>query len=83
MSVWKGNNLIAAAIPGRNGTNGADGRNGDGIMIVRTRTELHNNIDANGQIEMTNKVIPASGELEPHASWCEVGGYDNSIIGTG
>lgn len=83
MSVWKGSNLIAAAIPGQNGTNGTDGRNGDGIMIVKDFTELHNNINVNGSIEMRNQVVPASGESEPHAAWCEVGGYDNMIVGTG
>lgn len=83
MSVWKGNNLIAATVPGQNGANGTDGRNGEGIMIVKDFTELHNNINVNGSIEMRNRVVPASGELEPHASWCEVGGYDNEIVGTG
>ena len=83
MSVWKGSNLIAMSVPGQNGINGTDGRNGDGIMIVPNYTELHNNINADGHIEMTNKVVPADGELEAHATSCEVGGFDNEIIGTG
>jgi len=62
MSVWKGNNLIASTIPGKNGLNGADGRNGQGVMIVNNYTELHNNIGTDGTIVMTNRVVPASGE---------------------
>ena len=83
MSVWKGNNLIAMSVPGQNGTNGQDGRNGQGVMIVPSFTELHNNINANGDIEITNKVVPDDGESQGYASWCEVGGYRNQIVGTG
>lgn len=82
MSIYKGTQLIAAN--GAPGMNGTDGRNGDGIMIVPTRTELHNNIDANGEIEITNKVVAAAGASEPpRAAWCDVGGYNNMIVGTG
>lgn len=81
MSVWKGNQLIAAngspgadGHDGRNGIdgrNGTDGRNGEGIMIVPNYTELHNNINTNGRIEITN--TSESGE------WCEVGGYNSTV----
>jgi len=83
MSVWKGNNLIAATVPGPAGQNGTNGTNGQGIMIVPNFTELHNNINANGDIEMRNKVMPIPGESEANAAWCEIGGYNNKIIGTG
>lgn len=85
MSIYKGTQLIAAnGAPGQNGQNGRDGQNGDGIMIVHTRTELHNNIDSDGEIEMTNKVVASVGASEPpHAAWCEVGGYNNMIVDTG
>ena len=83
MSVYKGTQLIAAnGAPGRNGTDGRNGTNGQGIMIVPTRTELHNNINADGEIEITNRVLSSPGQ-QSHAAWCTVGGYDNTIRGTG
>ena len=48
-----------------------------------TKDLIDNNINVNGSIEMRNQVVPAPGELEPHAAWCEVGGYNNMIVGTG
>lgn len=75
MSVWKGNNMIAATVPGPAGQNGTNGTNGQGIMIVPNFAELHNNINSNGQIEMTN--------FAEGCTWCSVGGYDNLIGGGG
>ncbi len=75
MSVYKGTQLIATnGAPGRNGAdgrNGTNGQNGQGIMIVGNFTELHNNINENGAIEITNE----SGQ----SSWSSVGGYRNFI----
>lgn len=83
MSIYKGTQLIAAnGAPGANGHNGTNGQNGQGIMIVPDFTELHNNINFDGEIEITNRVLSAPGE-EAHASWCTVGGYNNTISGTG
>lgn len=74
MSIYKGNKLIAAnGAPGRNGTNGANGRdgaNGQGIMIVSAFNEIHNNIDEDGHIEMTNIAT---------GTWNTVGGYRSSV----
>lgn len=76
MSVYKGTQLIAAnGAPGRNGADGRNGQNGQGVMIVPTRTELHNNVNVDGAIEMTNTAV--------NSNWCEVGGYNNSITGSG
>lgn len=75
MSVWKGSNMIAATVPGPAGQNGTDGTNGQGIMIVPNFTELHNNINSNGQIEMRNQATSST--------WCSVGGYDNIITNGG
>ena len=76
MSIYKGTQLIAAnGSPGADGRDGTNGQNGQGIMIVPTRTELHNNVDADGTIEMTNTAV--------NSSWCDVGGYHNSITGGG
>ena len=75
MSVYKGTQLIATnGAPGKNGTDGrpgADGRNGDGIMITNSFVELHNNINENGRIEITNE--------SEHSNWSSVGGYGNFI----
>ncbi len=75
MSVYKGTQLIATnGAPGRNGADGrpgADGRNGDGIMITNSFVELHNNINENGAIEMTNN--------SEQSNWSSVGGYGSSI----
>lgn len=60
MSIYKGTQLIAA-----NGAPGKDGINYG--MIVRSFTELHNNINDNGEIEITNNSL--------NSSWCLVGGY--------
>ena len=72
MSVYKGTQLIAA-----NGAPGAPGRDGTdaGIQIVSSFTELHNNINANGLVEQTNKSLGSS--------WSSVGGYGSSIINAG
>lgn len=68
MSVYKGTQLIAAnGAPGRNGADGRNGTNGQGIMIRNAFVELHNNINDNGRIEMTNY---------GDGTWCSVGGYD-------
>lgn len=72
MSVWKGSNMIAATVPGPAGQNGTNGTNGQGIMIRPDFVELHNNINANGSIEMTNY---------GDGSWCSVGGYQSTIAG--
>lgn len=73
MSIYKGTQLIAAN--GAPGENGIDGQNGQGIMIVNSFTELHNNIDEDGHIEMKN--------FAEGCSWCTVGGYDNLVGGSG
>ena len=74
MSIYKGTQLIAAnGAPGRNGTNGANGRdgaNGQGIMIVSSFNELHNNINANGTVELTNTGT---------GTWNTVGGYQSQV----
>ena len=73
MSIYKGTQLIAAnGAPGQNGTNGTDGQNGAGIMIVHTNTELHNNIDENGVINIVNQAPNSS-------QWCNVEGYNCEI----
>lgn len=68
MSVYKGTQLIAT-----NGAPGAPGRDGAdaGIQIVSNFTELHNNINAQGIVEQTNKSLGSS--------WSSVGGYGSSI----
>ena len=75
MSIYKGTQLIAAN--GAPGSNGADGRNGTdaGVMIDRSFTELHNNLDPNGVQEVTNTSI--------NSRWSSVGGYRSSIINVG
>ena len=74
MSIYKGTQLIAAnGAPGRNGTNGANGRdgaNGQGIQIVNSFNEQHNNINFDGTIEITNTAT---------GTWNTVGGYQSSV----
>lgn len=73
MSVWKGSNMIAATVPGPAGQNGTNGTNGQGIMLRADFNELHNNINANGNIEITNDA--------GFSTWCSVGGYRCTISG--
>lgn len=75
MSIYKGSQLIAAnGAPGRNGTDGrpgTDGQDGQGIMIVNSHTELHNNINPGGTGEITNEAT--------NSAWASVGGYRSKI----
>lgn len=75
MSVYKGTQLIATnGAPGKNGIDGrpgTDGKNGDGIMINNSFVELHNNINENGCIEITNE--------SEQSHWSSVGGYGSFI----
>ena len=78
MSVYKGTQLIATnGTPGKNGTDGRpgtdgrNGQNGQGIMINNSFVELHNNINADGTIEITNE--------SEQSNWSSVGGYGSSI----
>lgn len=75
MSVYKGTKLIATnGAPGKNGTDGrpgTDGRNGQGIMITNSFVELHNNINEDGRIEITNE--------SEQSNWSSVGGYGSFI----
>lgn len=68
MSVYKGTQLIAT-----NGAPGTDGQDGKGIMIVSSFTELHNNINENGAIQITNN--------SEGSDWCSVGGYRCTVNG--
>ena len=67
MSIYKGTQLIATnGIPGKDGIN-------YGPMIVQSFTELHNNINYNGEIEVTNNSL--------NSAWCSVGGYRCGVSG--
>lgn len=70
MSIYKGTQLIAT-----NGAPGAPGKDGInyGPMIVRNFTELHNNINDNGEIEIKNNSLGSD--------WCLVGGYGCGVQG--
>lgn len=73
MSIYKGKQLIATnGMPGRDGRDGRDGIDA-GLQIVSSFTELHNNINSNGNIEQTNKSLGAN--------WCSVGGYRCGVQG--
>lgn len=75
MSVYKGTQLIAAnGNPGRDGIDGRPGADGQGVQIVSTSTELHNNIDVGGGNN------PGYNTAN-NCSWCEVGGYQSHVSG--
>lgn len=75
MSIYKGTQLIAAnGAPGANGTNGRDGQ---GIILVDTCTEISNNLDAHGAQGNTGRNYVMGNQ-----QWCKVGGYHSGLDGT-
>lgn len=81
MSVWKGSQLIAAnGSPGNDGIPGPPGRdgiNGNGVLVVSTCTEIHNNMDYD------NTDMNSGHNEATNAQWCQVGGYHSSLTGSG
>lgn len=81
MSVWKGNQLIAAnGSPGNDGIPGPPGRdgiNGNGVLVVDTCTEISNNVDAHGAAGNTG-----DNYVNGNQQWCKVGGYHSGLDGS-
>ena len=81
MSVWKGSQLIAAnGSPGNDGIPGPPGRdgiNGNGVLVVSTCTEIHNNMDYD------NTDMNSGHNEATNAQWCQVGGYHSSLTSSG
>lgn len=79
MSIYKGTQLIAAnGAPGATGPAGADGINGNGVLVVATCTEISNNIDYDNTDNNSGQNY-----VDGNQAWCKVGGYRSGLGNAG